>query len=221
MEFEKDYKLGLEIKKLLSNNNLENPINFDIIDNWNNKIYFNSIELHFQQFLEKLGLDTRDSAIKKTPNRVIKFFINELFYGLNYKNFPKITLSKNTFKYESPLISKKILFYTTCEHHLVTIRGFALVAYIPNNNIIGLSKINRIVDFFSHRPQLQERLTRQVFACIKYVTNSNDVAVILNAKHDCMVIRGIKEDNTSNITFEFSGKFAKDVSLKNYLLTLG
>lgn len=221
MEFEKDYKLGLEIKELLNNNNLENPINFNIVSKWDNKIYNANLQLHFQKFLEKLGLDVNDQAIKKTPGRVIKFFINELFYGLNYKNFPKVSLSKNTFKYESPLISKKILFYTTCEHHLVTIRGFALVAYIPNNNIIGLSKINRIVDFFSHRPQIQERLTKQIATSIKYITNSDDVAVILNAKHDCMVIRGVKEDNTSNITFEFFGQFAKDASLKNYLLSLG
>ncbi len=209
--YSKDPILGVKIHELLQMRGVENPVFFDKIKNCTHEVLKN--KLH--ELIELLGLDLSNSSISKTPDRVSKFFLDELFYGLDYNKFPKATANINDYNYQNPVFSKSINFVSTCEHHFANISGKAHVAYIPKNKIIGLSKINRIVDFFAKRPQVQERATRQIFYTLQYVLETDDVAVAINAKHNCLAIRGIKHEGTDNLTFEFGGKFLSDQNLHN------
>ena len=210
----KDPILGHKIQQLLIKHNLENPINNNII-NWQDETYKNKLIQQFGEFLNNLGLDITNPSIAKTPSRVIDFLINESFYGLDYNNFPRISSNENIYKYTTPLYSNNITVHSTCEHHLVSIIGEARVAYIPKNNIVGLSKINRVVDFFAKRPQVQERLTRQILVALQMILDTEDVAVSIQAKHNCIVVRGVKNFNTTNSTFAFGGEFLSNDTLKN------
>ncbi|MFN8770084.1 MAG: GTP cyclohydrolase I FolE [Neisseriaceae bacterium] len=216
----KDYSLGKRIQQLLINNNLENPMLVNNIDHWDNESYLQGLSAKLSTFLEALGFDLSDDSIKKTPSRVVKFLINESFCGLNYRNFPRITTNINTYKYDKPLVSNGITVNSTCEHHLVSISGFATVAYIPDNKIVGLSKINRVVDFFARRPQVQERMTRQIFIALQDILETEDVAVAINATHNCIAIRGVKNSDTENLTIAMDGKFLLDETLKNTFYNL-
>ncbi len=215
-----DHILGKQIQKLLFDHNLENPIMNHIVDNWNNNDYQLELQDIFQQFLIKLGLDLNNHSIINTPKRVIEFFIKELFYGLDYKNFPKISLNPNSFNYHTPIISKAITVRSTCEHHLVSINGSAVIAYIPSANIVGLSKLNRVVDFFARRPQVQERLTRQILVTLQNILQTENVAVAINASHNCIVIRGVENPNSETLTMELGGEFLSNVDYKNMFLNL-
>lgn len=186
---------------------------FEISDNEKIEI----IEGHFKQIMETLGLDLNDDSLKGTPYRVAKMFVKEIFNGLNPANKPEIKVFNNTYKYGEMLVEKNISLKSSCEHHFLPIVGKVHVAYISSGEVIGLSKINRIVDYYGRRPQVQERLTRQIAAEIKNVLNTNDVAVIIDAKHMCVSFRGIEDDTSSTITSEFSGKF-KDESTKQEFL---
>ncbi len=210
----KDFALGKRIQQLLMDNGLENPIINDNIAKWGELSHTNEMSNKFAEFLHLLGMDLTDSSIMKTSGRVVKFFINELFYGLDYKNFPRISSNINTFNYNSPLISTGITINSTCEHHLVAINGSAIVAYIPDKKFVGLSKLNRVVDFFARRPQVQERMTKQIFIALQEVLETQDVAVAINATHNCIVIRGVKDAATENLTLELGGKFLDDAVLK-------
>ena len=210
----KDYELGKKIQNLLQKNGLENPIISDNIEKWDNAVYLQELISRFADFIKLLGFDLNDTSIAKTPARVVKFFTNELFYGLDYKNFPRISSNINTFNYHSPLISTGITINSTCEHHLVSISGQAIVAYIPDKKFVGLSKLNRVVDFFARRPQVQERMTRQIFITLQEILETPDVAVSINATHNCIVMRGVKDRETENLTIELGGKFLDDVALK-------
>ena len=211
----KNYELGLRIKKLLEDRELENPVLVDNIVKWQDSDYLFTLQSKFADFLNHLGLDLTDSSVANTPKRVIKFFINELFYGLDYKNFPAISLVANKFKYTQPLISQGITLNSTCEHHLVSIRGKALVAYMPKGKIVGLSKLNRVVEFFASRPQVQERLTRQIFVVLQDILETDDVAIAVNALHNCIAIRGIRDSSSSTLTMELGGKFLDDGIFKD------
>ncbi|MCE2706492.1 MAG: GTP cyclohydrolase I FolE [Proteobacteria bacterium] len=211
----KDYELGKKIQQLLIKSNLENPIIESNIAKWQDSGYLQELNTKFADFLQTLGLNLSNDSLMKTPDRVVKFWVNELFYGLDYKNFPRISAQKNSFNYTSPLISSGITVNSTCEHHLVSICGKAIVAYIPSNKIVGLSKINRIVDFFAKRPQVQERMIRQVFVTLQDVLETQDVAVGINAIHNCIVLRGVKDSATENLTLELGGKFLDDDVLKD------
>jgi len=167
--------------------------------------------------MQILGLDLNDDSLKGTPNRVAKMYVKELFKGLNPKNKPEAKLFDNKYNYKNMLVEKNISFHSVCEHHFVPIIGKAHVAYIPNNEVVGLSKLNRIVRYFAQRPQVQERMTIQIANMLKEVLNTQDVAVIIEADHLCVAMRGVQDITSSTITSEFSGKF-QDAKTREELL---
>ncbi len=166
-----------------------------------------------------LGLDLTDDSIQNTPRRVAKMYVEEIFSGINPKNKPIITLFENKYQYEEMLIEKDITLYSYCEHHFVPIIGKVHIAYISNGAVIGLSKINRLVQFYAKRPQIQERLTNQIADGLKEALNSKDIAVMIDAAHLCVSSRGIKDTNTTTITTHFSGKFENEI-VKNQFIAL-
>lgn len=174
------------------------------------------IETHFQKIMETLGLDLADDSLKGTPHRVAKMYVKEMFWGLNPANKPSVSHFKNKFKYKDILLEKDIHFYTNCEHHFVPFFGNAHVAYIPNGKVIGLSKLNRIVEYFSKRPQVQERMTMQISEELKKILGTEDVAVIINAKHLCVASRGIKDNSSHTTTAEYCGKFAEQETREEF-----
>ena len=176
------------------------------------------IEKHFREIMHILGLDLTDDSLKGTPHRVAKMYVKEVFAGLNPKNKPAAKLFENKYKYSEMLVEKYITFHSHCEHHFVPIYGKAHVAYISNGNVIGLSKINRIVQYYSKRPQVQERLTMQIGNELKEVLGTEDVAVIMDAYHMCVSSRGVNDTNSSTVTSFFSGKFEKDEQSRNEFL---
>ena len=165
------------------------------------------IERHFGEIMNILGLDLTDDSLHGTPGRVAKMFVKEIFRGLNPANKPKVKLFMNKFRYNQMLVEKDIRVKSYCEHHFVPIIGKAHVAYISNGYVIGLSKMNRIVDYYSRRPQLQERLTEQIAAELKSVLGTEDVAVIIEAAHLCVSVRGVEDDLSSTTTSSFHGRF--------------
>jgi GTP cyclohydrolase IA len=174
----------------------------------------------FSEIMDVMGLDLTDDSLQGTPKRVAKMYIDEIFSGLNPANKPKIALFKNKYQYNQMLVEKNITFYSNCEHHFVPIMGKAHVAYISSGQVIGLSKLNRIVQYFAKRPQVQERLTNQIAEELKNILETEDVAVIIDAKHLCVSSRGIKDDTSSTVTSYFGGKFnnqQKIVELQNTL----
>jgi len=170
-----------------------------------------------RHILETMGLDLTDDSLNGTPKRVAKMFVNELFGGINPDNKPKPSTFENKYKYGEMLVEKNITLYSTCEHHLLPIVGKAHVAYISNGTVVGLSKINRIVDYYAKRPQVQERLTMQIVEELQQVLNTKDVACVIDAKHLCVNSRGIKDIESSTVTSEFGGKF-KDKSTRQEFL---
>jgi GTP cyclohydrolase I len=178
------------------------------------------IEGLFSKIMDVIGLDLNDDSLKDSPKRVAKMYIDEIFSGLNPANKPKVTLFDNKYQYNQMLVEKNITFYSNCEHHFAPIIGKAHVAYISSGKVIGLSKLNRIVQYYSKRPQVQERLTNQIATELKAILKTEDVAVILNAKHLCVSARGIKDESASTVTSYFGGKFqdqSKIVELQNML----
>ena len=175
------------------------------------------IAFHFAKIMETMGLDLTDDSLKGTPERVAKMYIDEIFSGLNPANKPKIALFENKYKYSEMLVEKNISFYSNCEHHFVPIFGKAHVAYISNGKVIGLSKLNRIVQYFSKRPQVQERLTIQIADELKRVLGTDDVAVFIDAKHLCVSSRGIKDDTSSTVTVYYGGAFQNESTRNEFL----
>ncbi|MCR9016088.1 GTP cyclohydrolase I FolE [Aquiflexum gelatinilyticum] len=173
------------------------------------------IEKHFREIMHVLGLDLTDDSLKGTPKRVAKMYIKEIFSGLDPKNKPEVKLFENKYKYNEMLVEKDITFHSNCEHHFVPIVGKAHVAYISNGTVIGLSKINRIVQYFAKRPQVQERLTMQIGNELKEMLGTDDVAVIIDAHHMCVSSRGIQDVNSATVTSFYSGKFEKDEHSRN------
>jgi GTP cyclohydrolase IA len=171
--------------------------------------------------LHTLGMDLNDDSLKDTPKRVAKMYVQEIFSGLNPDNKPDIKLFENKYRYSQMLVEKDISVYSTCEHHLVPIMGKAHVAYISNGEVIGLSKINRIVKYYSKRPQVQERLTRQIAEELKRTLKTDDVAVVIDATHLCVVSRGVEDVNSSTVTAELSGQFKKDATRMEFLRYIG
>jgi GTP cyclohydrolase I len=182
----------------------------------------NKIELitnHFKDILHILGLDLNDDSLKGTPRRVAKMYVKEIFSGLNPANKPGVTLFENKYQYKEMLIEKNITLFSYCEHHFVPIIGKAHVAYISSGKVIGLSKINRLVQYYAQRPQVQERLINQIASGLKEALNTEDVAVVIDADHLCLASRGVKDTRSSTITTHFSGRFAQEET-KNEFLSL-
>ena len=178
------------------------------------------IELLFAEIMDVMGLDLTDDSLSGTPKRVAKMYIDEIFSGLNPKNKPKIALFDNKYQYKQMLVEKNITFYSNCEHHFVPIIGKAHVAYISSGKVIGLSKLNRIVQYYAKRPQVQERLTNQIGEELKSILGTQDVAVIIDAKHLCVSSRGIKDESSATVTSFYSGAFNSPVKVtefNNYL----
>ena len=174
---------------------------------------------HFEGIMQALGLDMNDDSLKGTPQRVAKMYVKEIFSGLNPKNEPNVTLFENKFQYNKMLVEKGITLYSYCEHHFVPIIGKVHVGYISKGKVIGLSKINRLVQYYSKRPQVQERLTNEIAEGLKKAIGTEDVAVVIDAVHLCVASRGIKDTNSSTITAHYSGKLI-DEGIKYEFLTL-
>ena len=175
------------------------------------------IKKNVENILTTLGMDLTDDSLKGTPNRVAKMFVKEIFGGLNPNKKPSSSTFENKYKYNEMLVEKNITVYSTCEHHLLPIVGRAHVAYISNGNVVGLSKMNRIVDYYAKRPQVQERLTIQIVKELQRVLNTDDVACIIDAKHLCVNSRGIRDIESSTVTAEFGGKFKEEATRKEFI----
>jgi GTP cyclohydrolase IA len=168
------------------------------------------IETKFTDIMKVLGLDLADDSLMETPKRVAKMFVNEVFYGLEYEAFPKCTTVENKMKYNEMVCERNISVQSNCEHHFVIIDGLATVAYVPKDKVLGLSKINRIVEYFSKRPQIQERLTEQIFHALQFILETEDVAVVISAKHYCVAARGVEDTSSSTVTSRLGGGFKTD-----------
>jgi len=179
------------------------------------------IEKHFREIMLLLGLDLNDDSLSGTPQRVAKMYIEEIFSGLDPKNKPKVALFENKYRYNEMLVEKDITLFSNCEHHFVPIIGKAHVAYISNGKVIGLSKINRIVQYFAKRPQVQERLTMQIGNELQEILQTKDVAVVIDAEHLCVSSRGIKDVNSSTTTAFYGGKFQEESKRQEFLSYIG
>jgi GTP cyclohydrolase I len=199
---------------------VETPLRKDAFDR-SDAEKIEQIAQHFGQIMDILGLDRSDDSLSGTPKRVAKMYVQEIFSGLNPANFPDVKLFENKYKYNQMLVEKNILFYSNCEHHFVPIIGKAHVAYISGGKVIGLSKINRLVQHFAKRPQVQERLTMQITKALQEVLETQDVAVVIDATHLCVSSRGVKDVNSSTVTANFCGQFENEATKNEFLKYIG
>ncbi|WP_074407287.1 GTP cyclohydrolase I FolE [Aquimarina megaterium] len=197
-------------------NTIETPLREDAFEKSDNEKIKN-IQHHFSEIMKELGLDLTDDSLSGTPYRVAKMYVKELFYGLSPKNRPKISTFDNKYGYQKMLVEHNITIDSACEHHFLPIIGTAHVGYIPKNKVVGLSKINRLVDYYSHRPQVQERLCLQILKDLQQTLETKDVIVVVNAKHLCVSSRGIKDKSSFTTTIEYGGQFIEP-SLRNEFL---
>jgi GTP cyclohydrolase IA len=184
----------------------ETPMRIDAFDKTDEEKMIN-IERHFEQIMEEMGLDMTDDSLKGTPHRVAKMFIKEIFSGLDPKNKPKISVFDNSYHYDKMLVEANISFNSTCEHHFLPIVGKAHIGYVSSGKVIGLSKLNRIVDYYARRPQVQERLIMQIFNELKLCLETENVIVVMEAKHLCVSSRGIKDESSYTSTIQYGGVF--------------
>lgn len=196
--------------------NAQNPVRQDAFDLSDDE-KIEKIKKDVENILQTLGMDLTDDSIKGTPNRVAKMFVKEIFGGLNPAKQPKASTFDNNYKYGEMLVEKNITLYSTCEHHLLPIIGRAHVAYISSGRVIGLSKMNRIVEYYAKRPQVQERLTMQIVQELQKALGTEDVACVIDAKHLCVNSRGIKDIESSTVTSEFGGKFKDPQTRREFL----
>ena len=212
-----DPELGLEIHKHLVKCGVETPV----LDNGISRTEkIDIIKDKFTDIMNVMGLDLSDDSLQDTPNRVAKMYINEIFWGLDYEAFPKCTAVENKMDYEGMVIERNINVQSNCEHHFVVIDGVGTVAYIPNKKVLGLSKLNRIVEYFAKRPQIQERLTEQVFYALQYILDTDHIAVVIDAQHYCVKSRGVEDVGSSTITSKLGGGFKKDKTLRAEFMNL-
>jgi GTP cyclohydrolase I len=208
----------MEIHHIASS--LDTPLKADAFEMSDDE-KIDKIKHHFSIIMETLGLDLTDDSLSQTPGRVAKMYVNEMFSGLNPANMPSSTLFENKFKYSQMLVEKEISVYSMCEHHFVPIIGKAHVAYIANDKVIGLSKIHRIVKYYAKRPQVQERLTRQIAEALKKTLETEDVAVVIDARHMCVESRGVEDVTSSTVTASISGQFQKEATRMEFLRYIG
>lgn len=193
------------------------PVFRDNVPELGDEEKIDKIAYHFSEIMDALGLDLDDDSLRGTPKRVAKMFVKESFKGLNPKNMPEISLFENKYAYKRMLIEKDISLYSNCEHHFVPIIGKVHVAYIPRKQVIGLSKINRLVQYYAKRPQVQERLTVQIAEALKGIFQHGDVAVLIEADHLCVASRGIRDTNSLTVTASYSGKFEEEATQREFL----
>ena len=212
-----DPELGQKIHGYLVKMGVETPIKQRNLDR---KEKIDIIAGNFTEIMRALGLDLTDDSLIDTPNRVAKMYVNEIFYGLDYEAFPKCTTVENKMKYNEMVVERNVNVQSSCEHHFITIAGLATVAYVPKDKVLGLSKINRIVEYFSKRPQIQERLTEQIFHSLCYILETEDVAVMIDAKHYCVAARGVEDTGSSTVTCRLGGGFKSDPAARQEFLQI-
>ncbi len=212
-----DPELGRKVHEHLVTMGVETPI-FKTSLSAKEKI--DEIERGFKHIMLVLGLDTDDDSLCETPNRVAKMYVNEIFWGLDPEAFPKCTTVDNKMKYDEMVIERNINVQSNCEHHFVVIDGKATVAYIPKTKVLGLSKINRVVEYFSKRPQIQERLTEQIYHALQFILETDDIAVVIDAQHYCVKSRGVEDVGSSTITSKLGGEFKTDLALRAEFMNL-
>ena len=212
-----DPELGQKIHQHLLNMGVETPTKFTTTDR---KEKIDIIEKSFTTIMHTLGLDLGDDSLIDTPKRVAKMYVNEIFWGLDYDAFPKCTTVDNKMHYDEMVVERNVNVQSNCEHHFVVIDGVATVAYIPNEKVLGLSKINRIVEYFSKRPQIQERLTEQVFHALQCILETENVAVVIDAQHYCVKSRGVEDVGSSTVTSKLGGGFKTDPSVRAEFMRL-
>ena len=212
-----DPELGQKIHEHLVKMGVETPTKDSALDR---KEKIEVIEAHFNGIMRALGLDLEDDSLMDTPKRVAKMYVNELFWGLDYEAFPKCTTVANKMKYDEMVVERNVNVQSNCEHHFVIIDGLATVAYVPNEKVLGLSKINRIVEYFAKRPQIQERLTEQVFHALCYILETENVAVMIDAQHYCVKSRGVEDTGSSTVTTKLGGGFKTDPAARAEFLSI-
>ena len=212
-----DPELGRKVHEHLVKMGVETPTITNVLSR-SDKI--DIIERKFKDIMETLGLDLSDDSLIETPKRVAKMYVGEIFYGLDYEAFPKCTTVDNKMHYNEMVVERNVSVQSNCEHHFVVIDGLATVAYVPKNKVLGLSKINRIVEYFSKRPQIQERLTEQIFHTLQYILETEDVAVLIDATHYCVRSRGVEDTGSSTVTSRLGGGFKTDPAARAEFLNI-
>ena len=212
-----DPELGQKVHQHLLKCGVETPTVNNAIDR---KAKIEIIENAFTNIMLTLGLDLDDDSLIETPKRVAKMYVNEIFWGLDYEAFPKCTTVDNKMQYNEMVVERNVNVQSNCEHHFVVIDGLATVAYVPKQKVLGLSKINRIVEYFSKRPQIQERLTEQIFHTLQFILDTEDVAVMIDARHYCVRSRGVEDTGSSTVTSRLGGGFKTDPAARQEFLQI-
>jgi len=224
-----DPELGLKVHNYLVSKGVETPMKQTMLTQrgivqtpvpLDRKDKIEIIESKFTDIMIALGLDLSDDSLKDTPKRVAKMYVNEIFWGLDYEAFPKCTTVENKMSYDEMVIERNISVQSNCEHHFVVIDGLATVAYIPNKKVLGLSKLNRIVEYFAKRPQIQERLTEQVFFALECILETSNIAVVIDAQHYCVKSRGVEDTGSSTVTSKLGGVFKNEPQVRAEFFTI-
>jgi GTP cyclohydrolase I len=206
--------LGCAVHENLIKIGVESPMVENKLPKYEERLV--TITRNVSEIMVALGLDLKDDSLCETPRRIAKMYLNEIFWGLDYNNFPKITTIENKMQYDNVLLERHIKVNSTCEHHFIPMMGEAFIAYLPDKKVIGLSKINRIVEFFSRRPQVQERLTEQIFHTLCMLLETDNVAVLIKAEHTCVKLRGVEDTNSDTITSRLGGIFFNSPSRNEF-----
>lgn len=214
-----DPELGAKVHEYLVSKGVETPMVIEQVKK-KSDAKIKKIEKAFTSILEELGMDLTDDSLEETPKRVAKMYVNEIFWGLNPDYFPKCTTIQNKMGYDEMVIERDVTSMSNCEHHLVTIDAKVDVAYIPKKVVLGLSKMNRIVEYFSRRPQVQERLAEQVYHALSFILGTEDVAVSIRGVHYCVKMRGVEDHSSNTVTSKLGGAFKTDPSLRQEFLSL-
>jgi len=212
-----DPELGLRVHEHLVACGVETPMK---LNNFSKTEKIDIIEKKFRDIMEVLGLDLSDDSLVETPRRVAKMYVGEIFWSLDYEAFPKCTAVDNKMKYDEMVVERNINVQSNCEHHFVVIDGLATVAYIPKQKVLGLSKINRIVEYFSKRPQIQERLTEQIYHALQFILETDNIAVVVHGQHFCVKSRGVEDTGSSTVTSKLGGVFKTDPNVRTEFMGL-
>jgi GTP cyclohydrolase I len=212
-----DPELGLRVHEHLVNCGVETPMKPNSLSRVEK---IDIIEKKFRDIMETLGLDLSDDSLVDTPKRVAKMYVGEIFWSLDMEAFPKCTTVDNKMKYDEMVVERNVNVQSNCEHHFVVIDGVATVAYIPNQKVLGLSKINRIVEYFSKRPQIQERLTEQVYHALQFILDTDNIGVVIHAQHFCVKSRGVEDTGSSTVTSKLGGVFKTDPNVRTEFMRM-
>lgn len=214
-----DPELGYKVEEYLKSKGVHTPTNEDMLMR-KDEVKIKKIENHFAAIMDILGLDRQDDSLVETPKRVAKMYVNEIFWGLKPENFPKCTVIENKMGYDEMVIERDITLMSNCEHHFVTIDGKAHVAYIPKGKVLGLSKLNRIVEYFARRPQVQERIAEQIYHALSYILGTEDVAVVIQGVHYCVKSRGVEDHSSFTMTAKLGGCFKSEPDCRAEFMSL-